>query len=102
MSEGKGIVRDRVDRHYGHASPTPNPFHQTPYNSSKQEKVFVETRKAIVKGDKTACGDPAVGASTKVFAQGFGVHRRLDSTGGHGSWPANAAQGASGKVLAGG
>lgn len=102
MSEGKGIVRDRIDRHYGHASPTPNPFHQTPYNSSKQEKVFVETRKAIVKGDKTACGDPAVGASTKVLAQGFGVHRRLDSTGGHGSWRPNAAQGASDKVLAGG
>ena len=98
---GKALVRDRIDRHYGHASPTPNPFHQTPYNSTKQFKVFVETRKAIVKGDKTACGDPAVGASTKVFAQGIGVHRKLDTTGGHGTWVANAASSGSGKVFAG-
>jgi len=98
---GKAIVRDRIDRHYGHASPTPNPFHQTPYNSTKQSKVFVETRKAIVKGDKTACGDPAVGASIKVFAQGIGVHRKLDTTGGHGTWVPNAASSGSGKVFAG-
>ena len=98
----QGLVRDRVDRHYGHASPTPNPFHKTPYNSTKQQKVFVETRKAIVKGDKTACGDTAVGASTKVFINGIGVHRKLDSTSGHGTWPANAASAGSGKVFAGG
>lgn len=101
MSAGKGLVRDRIDRHYGHASPTPNPKHKTPYVSSLQDKVFVEGRKAIVKGDSTACGDPAVGASTKVFIKGIGVHRRLDGTGGHGSWVPNAAQTGSSKVLAG-
>lgn len=99
---GKEVVREISDRHYGHASPTPNPFHKTPYVSSLQDKVFVEGRKAIVKGDKTACGDPAVGASTKVFIKGIGVHRRTDSTGGHGSWRPNAAQTGSSKVLAGG
>ena len=102
MSAGKGVVRDGQDRHYGHASPTPNPFHKTPYRSSLQDKVFVEGRKAIVKGDKTGCGDPAVGASTKVFIKGIGVHRRTDSTGGHGSWVPNAAATGSTKVLAGG
>jgi hypothetical protein len=45
MSAGRGIVRDRTDRHYGHASPTPNPKHKTPYVSSLQDKVFVEGRK---------------------------------------------------------
>jgi hypothetical protein len=101
MSAGRGIVRDRTDRHYGHASPTPNPKHKTPYVSSLQDKVFVEGRKAIVRGDETACGDPAVGCSSKVFIKGIGVHRRLDSTGGHGSWVPNAAQTGSSKVLAG-
>lgn len=101
MSIGRGIVRDTTDRHYGHASPTPNPFHKTPYKSTLQDKVFVEGRKAIVKGDKTGCSDPAVGASSKVFIKGIGVHRRLDSTGGHESWPPNAAQTGSSKVLAG-
>ena len=26
-----GIVRVGTDKHVGHASPTPNPFHKTPY-----------------------------------------------------------------------
>jgi uncharacterized Zn-binding protein involved in type VI secretion len=102
MSTGKGVVRDGLDRHYGHASPTPNPFHKTPYRSSLQDKVLVEGRKAIVKGDSTACGDGAVGASNKVFIKGIGVHRILDGTSGHGSWVPNAAQSGSAKVLAGG
>lgn len=101
MSAGKGLVRDGQDRHYGHASPTPNPFHKTPYNSSLQDRVFVEGRKAIVIGDQTGCGDPAVGGSSKVLIKGIGVHRRGDSTGGHGSWVPNAAQTGSSKVLAG-
>lgn len=102
MSEVREVVRERADTHFGHASPTPNPFHKTPYVSSLQEKVFAERRRVIVKGDSTACGDPAVGASTKVFANNIGVHRRLDSTGGHGSWVPNAASSGSSKVWAGG
>ena len=102
MSEIFEVVRELDDRHYGHASPTPNPFHQTPYVSSKQEKAFAENKKIIVKGDKTACTDPAVGASTKVFAENIGVHRRTDATGGHGSWVPNAAKTGSSKVWAGG
>lgn len=98
---GKPVVRDGVDKHYGHASPTPNPFHKTSYKSSRQDKVFVEGKRAIVKGDKTGCGDPAVGGSGKVFIKGIGVHRRGDSTGGHGSWVPNAAASGSSKVLAG-
>lgn len=98
---GKGVVRERTDRHYGHASPTPNPFHKTPYVSTLQDKVFVEGRKAIVQGDKTGCGDPAVGGSSKVLIKGIGVHRIGDSTGGHGSWVPNAAASGSGKVLSG-
>ena len=102
MSVIREVVRDRIDRHYGHASPTPNPKHKTPYVSSLQDKVYVEGKKAIVKDDKTACGDPAVGCSSKVFIKGIGVHRRLDGTGGHGSWVPNAASSGSSKVWAGG
>jgi uncharacterized Zn-binding protein involved in type VI secretion len=99
---GKAVVRESVDRHFGHASPTPNPFHKTPYVSSLQDKVFVEGRKAIVNGDQTACGDPATSGSSKVLIKGIGVHRRGDSTGGHGSWVPNAAASGSSKVFAGG
>jgi uncharacterized Zn-binding protein involved in type VI secretion len=93
-----GIVREG-DVHVGHASPTPNPFHQTPYVASNNSTVFINNRLAIVKGDTTACGDPAVGASGDVFIGGIAVHRLGDATGGHGTWSGNAAATASGDVI---
>lgn len=96
-----GICRSGVDTHIGHASPTANPFHKTPYSAGGNSKVFVEGSLAIVIGDSTGCGDPATGGSSKVFAQGIGVHRIGDPTGGHGSWVPNSAATGSSKVTAG-
>lgn len=92
-----GIVRED-DMHIGHASPTPSPFHQTLYVAS-QSTVFVNNKLAIVKGDMTSCGDPAVGSSATVYIGGTLVHRLGDATGGHGSWVPNAAATASGDVI---
>lgn len=95
-----GIVREG-DTHIGHASPSPNPFHRTAYVPS-QHTVFVNGRPAIVEGDETGCGDPAVGTSPNVYVGGILVHRLNDATGGHGTWAANAAATASGDVFANG
>ena len=95
-----GIARRGVDTHIGHASPTPNPFHKTPYVVAGQTKVTVNGALAVTTGGSTACGDNAVGGSAKVKAGGFPVHRIGDATSGHGSWPANACASGSGNVIA--
>lgn len=96
------VVRVNVDSHIGHASPTPNPFHKTNYTNAAQGKVFAETHLVVVDGGSTACGDGVQGKSSKVFAEGKGVHRIGDGTTGHGSWVPNAAATGSSKVIAGG
>ena len=78
------------DLHIGHASPTPNPFHKTPY-LAQQMKVYAVASPVIRLGDNTACGDIAVGCSSKVFCVGKTIHRVGDATSGHGSWVPNAA-----------
>ena len=89
------------DTHIGHASPTPNPFHQTAYVSG-QQKVIVNGSPAVRIGDSTACGDAAVGGSAKVIIAGAGVHRSGDTTSGHGSWvPCVASVSTNVKVIAG-
>lgn len=95
-----GVVRAEVDKHIGHASPTPNPFHQFSYTSS-QNTVFCNGKPVVRKGDTTSCGDPAVGSSDTVYAEGKLVHRQGDATGGHGSWVPNAAATGSGDVICG-
>lgn len=95
-----GVVREG-DVHAGHASPTPNPFHQSSYGAS-QSRVYADGSLVILKGDSTGCGDPAVGASPRVFVDGTPVHRLGDGTGGHGSWVPNAAASASSRVYADG
>jgi len=96
-----GIVRVGLDSHVGHASPTPNPFHATAYAVGSPD-VFVNGAKVVRKGDTTACGDPAVGASPNVFVNGIAVHRLGDATGGHGSWVPNASASSSSNVFANG
>ena len=96
-----GIVRKNTDSHVGHASPTPNPFHQTAY-ATAAEKVFVNGAEAVRITDTTGCGDPASEGSSDVFAEGLGVHRIGDATSGHGSWVANSAATGSGNVKANG
>ena len=96
-----GIVRKSVDSHIGHASPTPNPFHQTVY-ATGSDNVFVNDQKCTRIGDTTACGDPATAGSPTVFVNGIAVHRKGDATGGHGSWVPNASASGSPNVFAGG
>ena len=38
------ITRVGLDNHIGHASPSPNPFHQTPYSTGSPD-VFVNGAK---------------------------------------------------------
>mgnify|MGYP003137846843 CR=1 FL=1 len=96
-----GVTRVGVDSHIGHASPTPNPFHQTPYSSGSPD-VFTNGAKTVRIGDSTGCGDPATGGSSTVKVNGIGVHREGDSTGGHGSWVGNKSASGSANVIAGG
>jgi len=96
-----GIVRAQ-DRHVGHASRTPNPFHCTSYVASAQSSVYVNSKLVIVDGDSTSCGDPAVAFSPNVFVENKPVHRLGDATGGHGSWRPNLAAEASPNVFANG
>ena len=95
------VVRKGLDKHIGHASPTPNPFHSTAYSNAAQSKVFADGALVVVAGGTTGCGDGASGKSSKVFAQGIGVHRVGDATTGHGSFVPNAAASGSRKVFAG-
>ena len=95
------VTRVGVDSHIGHASPTPNPFHQTPYASGSPD-VFTNGAKTVRIGDSTGCGDPATGGSSTVKVNGIGVHRKGDSTGGHGRWVGNASASGSAIVIAGG
>lgn len=96
------VVRVNSDFHIGHASPTPNPFHKTPYSNANQAKVFAQGDLVVVAGGSTSCGDPAEGKSEKVFAESIGVHRKGDATTGHGSWVGNAAETGAPKVWADG
>ncbi len=98
---GKAVTRVGLDKHVGHASPTPNPFHQTAY-STGSPNVFTNGAKTTRKGDKTKCGDPATGHSSTVFVNNKGIHRKGDGTGGHGSWVANKSNSGSPNVFAGG
>ena len=95
-----GICRVGLDQHIGHASPTPNPYHQTPY-AVGSPNVNINGAAIVRIGDTTACEDPAVQGSSTVKVNGIGVHRLGDSTGGHGSWVANAAATGSPNVNAG-
>tara|TARA_B100001063_G_C16580644_1_gene460588 strand:- start:350 stop:643 length:294 start_codon:yes stop_codon:yes gene_type:complete len=94
------VTRVSKDQHVGHASPTPNPFHQTAY-AVGSENVLTNSEKTVRIGDTTSCGDPATGGSTTVFVNGIGVHRKGDATGGHGSWIPNSSASGSDNVFAG-
>lgn len=85
-----GQVRRILDRHIGHASPTPNPFHQTRY-ATASPNVFVNGYGAVRIGDVCFCTDPAIVGSPDVYVNGIKTHRKYDATGGHQSWVPNAA-----------
>ena len=93
-------VRSGLDKHVGHASPTPNPFHQIAYVGGSPN-VSINSAASIRVGDSTSCGDPAVGGSSTVRVNSIAIHRVGDATGGHGSWVANAASTGSSNVNSG-
>ena len=95
------VTRVGTDTHVGHASPTPNPFHQTSY-ASGSANVFTNGAKTVRIGDSTSCGDPATGGSATVKVNGISVHRKGDATGGHGSFVPNSSASGSANVIAGG
>jgi len=95
------VTRVGLDSHVGHASPTPNPFHQTAY-ATGSSNVLTNGAKTTRIGDTTSCGDPATAGSGSVFVNGIPVHRQGDATGGHGSWVPNASASGSPNVIAGG
>jgi uncharacterized Zn-binding protein involved in type VI secretion len=95
------VTRVGTDTHVGHASPTPNPFHQTAYASGSPD-VFTNGAKTVRIGDSTSCGDPAHGGSATVKVNGISVHRKGDATGGHGSFVPNSSASGSANVIAGG
>lgn len=92
-----GVVRVG-DAHVGHASATPNPFHQTTY-AAGSPTTFTNGKATVRVGDATGCGDPAAAGSPTVYADGIPIHRLSDATGGHGSWVPNAAASCSGDVF---
>ena len=94
------VTRTTVDKHVGHASPTPNPFHQTAY-AQGSPNVFTNSENTVRIGDQTSCGDPATAGSATVFVNSIKVHRKDDATGGHGSWVANKSNSGSSNVFAG-
>jgi|TARA_B100000214_G_scaffold241768_1_gene177086 uncharacterized Zn-binding protein involved in type VI secretion len=94
------VTRVGLDTHVGHASPTPNPFHQTAY-STGSANVITNGASTVRIGDTTSCGDPATGGSTTVKVNSISVHRKGDSTGGHGSWVPNSSASGSSNVIAG-
>ena len=95
------VTRVDTDSHIGHASSTPNPFHQTAYKEGSTN-VLTNGKATVRIGDETHCGDPATGGSSTVKVNGIGVHRKGDSTGGHGSRVPNASASGSSNVIAGG
>ena len=95
------VTRVGLDQHVGHASPTPNPFHQTAYATGSPD-VFTNGAKTTRIGDTTSCGDPATAGSGTVFVNGIAIHRQGDATGGHGSWVPNSSASGSSDVFAGG
>ena len=95
------VTRVGLDSHVGHASPTPNPFHQTPY-ATGSSNVLTNGAQTTRIGDVTSCGDPATAGSGSVFVNGIPVHRQGDGTGGHGSWVPNNSASGSPNVIAGG
>ena len=68
------VTRVGLDSHVGHASPTPNPFHQFAYATGSPD-VFTNSAKTVRIGDKTSCTDPATGGSTTVFVNGKEIAR---------------------------
>ena len=67
------ITRVGLDSHVGHASPTPNPFHQTAYATGSPD-VYVNGAKVVRIGDTTSSAAASSFANTS-FISGLAPHR---------------------------
>ena len=92
------VVRKDLDAHEGHESSS-GPFHQTSYNEGSPD-VFTNEKETVRIGDTTICGDPAETGSDTVFINEIAVHRRGDTTSGHGTWVPTKAETGSQNVWA--
>ena len=95
------VTRVNKDRHIGHPSATPNPFHRTAY-AEGSENVYTNDEKTVRIGDETYCTDPALEGSPNVYVNNIKVHRLHDGTAGHGTWVPNASSEGSPNVFANG
>ena len=96
-----GVVRTNKDRHIGHPSKTPNPFHQTNY-ATGSPNVYANNEKGVRIGDITYCTDVAAVGSPNVLVNNIRWHRFDDATAGHSTWIPNKAQTGSTNVFANG
>ena len=95
------VTRVNKDRHIGHPSVTPNPFHRTAY-ATGSPNVYTNDEWTTRIGDITYCTDVAVEGSPNVYVNDIKVHRLHDGTGGHSSWVPNASSEGSPNVFANG
>lgn len=95
-----GIARSEIDFSSTHSNEdTHTAPGQTKYIGTSN--VYVNGKRAIVKGDKTQCGDTVKEGSSKVFIQGQSVHRLGDLMDSHGgSYSQSVCISASGNVYA--
>lgn len=70
------VTRVGLDKHTGHASPTPGAFHQTSYATGSPD-VNVNGAKVVRVDDTTSCGDPATAGSGTVKVNGKPIHRKV-------------------------
>lgn len=78
---GLGIARGLIDYASTHSDHIE--IIDTIYVPSAGSNVFVNGFPAVVQFDTAACGDIAIGCSTKVFIGGKGVHRLTDPLDSH-------------------
>lgn len=78
-----GIARANIDWASTHINgDTHSAGARTLYVPGFASNVYVNGQPAIVQGDRTACGEITIGASSSVFINEKGVHRlgdKLDS-----------------------
>jgi uncharacterized Zn-binding protein involved in type VI secretion len=96
-----GVTRQGLDTQAGHPCPSvPTAHGPQTYTSAGQSKVFSDGALVVNKDGSAACGDPVNEVSSKVFANGKGVHRLGDATVGEGCFNPSTSAGGSSKVFA--
>lgn len=96
-----GVTRQGLDTQAGHPCPAvPTSHGAQTYTSAGQGKVYSDGALVVNKDGSAACGDTVAEVSSKVFANGKGVHRMGDATVGEGCFNPSTSAGGSSKVFA--